>query len=115
MSTITRPLSAYFTQEGLYGPHEGNLDDVLSDGGGWMIIPTFYWTEAMWLVIEEAHNEDRKEMAEHMQHGHGNRGRFLGECRVCNLTMDEVNAKEEEYKSVGSYLMGLDDEEHYYA
>jgi hypothetical protein len=89
MPTLSNVAQAYFTDDGLYG----DRNDMPSDLHNWIIIPTDHWSDAMWQVIDSVANDERADMACHMQSGHDLRRGLHGTCYLCNLTAEELGIK----------------------
>jgi hypothetical protein len=83
----------YFTKSGDYGPRHTMPKDSVK----WMIIPTSHWTEHMWIVIKNATNELRYDVANHFSINIHSISK--GVCKGCKLNPEQLE---------GQWLIGIE-------
>lgn len=86
----------FFTDTGEYGERTPESDELYSGKGtGWMALPTWSWTDAMWDEIHSVGGSERKPLATHFGMGiHDWDGRDAdAECQFCHLNPEDVGVR----------------------
>ncbi len=85
----------FFTKTGEYGKRTPENDKEYEGKGGWMAVPTWTWTEAMWDEIHSVAGSERYALASHFNIGiHDWDGRdAFAECDFCHLNPEDVGVR----------------------